>query len=272
MKRRDPLVLMYHGFTDGPLGDPDPDALHVSADSLRRQLELLRRRGFRFLDLDGYTAGTHSGGDMKKRCLITIDDGYRSVLDVALPIFEEFAVKPVVFISVGCVGASSAALGASPDRPLLDADGIRTLVSHGWSIGAHGHEHRSLVGAGVERLHGDVAGAKEAIESVVGRSCSSFAYPFGDFDDAAVLAVARGGFTTGFAVHREGGALARSRVDVNATDTPLTFRLKLFPHYRRWWRAAGRLRGLRPLIRTLGGGRHRNAVTSAEPINGRNRS
>ena len=44
------------------------------------------------------------------------------------------------------------------------------------------------------------------------------------------------GYTIGFSVHRDLGRFAVSRVDVNAKDNERTFRLKLIPWYRVWWR------------------------------------
>jgi hypothetical protein len=77
----------------------------------------------------------------------------------------------------------------------------------------------------------------------------AFAFPFGAFDRRACQAVAAAGFEVAFSVFDDAGRFAISRVDVNATDNGPSFRLKLVPGYRRWWRASTQLG---PLRRTAG--------------------
>ena len=277
---RPSLVLMYHAFATEPLAVPDPGALHVQADALAMQLRTLAQQRFRFLSLDEYLARNEAGGDAERTCLVTIDDGYRSVLDVALPVLAAAAVRPVLFVPTDCVAGDSGGLGApavppsaagaplkARTYPLLDADELRVLAGNGWSIGAHGSSHTSMISVTPAELHRQTVHAKRSVEAITATPCRAFAYPFGYFDGPATLAVARAGFDVGFSVHRDLGPFARARVDVNATDTPRTFRLKMVPHYRRMWSAAGHLRGLRPLVRGLGGGRHRTAAPVAGPRN-----
>ena len=87
------------------------------------------------------------------------------------------------------------------ERPLpelpgrLDASGLRALAGcPRLEIGAHTHRHVCLAGLAAERCDDEIRASKAAIERVVGRTVSSFAYPYGAHDDPAVAAVGRAGF------------------------------------------------------------------------------
>ena len=91
----------------------------------------------------------------------------------------------------------------------------------------------------------------ELLAEVTGDWPRAFAYPAGVHDAAARSAVAAAGMRAAFATHSAAGHLGVSRVDINSTDTSLTFRLKTARGYRPLRRAAGTLPGLRPALHAL---------------------
>ena len=252
LTRNRPVVLMHHGFAT-TRRDDDPEALFVTEDALRCQLEYLRRHRWTALDLDGYLRAIGGGRRSSRDFLFTVDDGYVSVATLAAPLLARFGVPLVLFVPSGLIGKSASWLTSPRDEPLLDRDALRELSRQGVEIGAHGFEHRSMAGLDDAQLRRGCVDVREQLADVVGRPPRAFAYPFGHFDLRAQAAVEAAGYEVAFSVHEDAGPFGISRVDINATDTVAHFRLKLLPGYRRVWRAAGRLGPLRPAVRkTMG--------------------
>ena len=100
-------VLTYHHVCDpGPDYPFDPDTADVTPDQFRRQMELIRRH-FTVVGVDELCAAWSGGPGARalppNPCLITFDDGYRSNLEVALPILRKLDLRAVFFIATSFV-------------------------------------------------------------------------------------------------------------------------------------------------------------------------
>lgn len=248
--RRRPVVLMYHGFSVGRR-PRDPYHLFVREDALRQQLDHLRRTGWEALDLDGYLAAADGRRSARGTYLVTIDDGFHSVADIGVPVLAELGIPSVLFVPAGRLGKPNGWLQDEPDELILDADRLRSLTTMGVEIGVHGWEHASMAGMDEAALRTATRQARGALADAVGTLPRAFAYPYGDYDAAATAAVAAAGFDVAFSVYSDSGRYAVSRVDVKPDDTLRAFRVKLVPHYRALWRAAGRLGPLRRRLRLV---------------------
>ena len=247
-----PLVLMYHGIGQRT-ASADPYNLFVPAVDLVAQLTCLLERGWRPLRLAEYLAG----GLGPRRFLVTFDDGYRSVHDVALPLLTELAVPATVFVCAGLLGDTSRWMPEMLTEPLVSAEHVAALHAGGFDVGLHGLDHTLLPGLSLEQLRRQTCFAAELLAQVTGEWPRAFAYPGGVHDAPARAAVAKAGMRAAFATHREAGPLGMSRVDINSTDTNLTFRVKTARGYRPLRQAAGVLPGLRPTLHALLGSARR---------------
>ncbi len=247
---RAPVVLMYHGFTRVPR-DNDPENLFVVADAFRAQLSYLLTHGWTPLDLRAYLEIRDGGRRPRKSFLVTVDDGLISVADIAAPILREFSVPAVACIPSELMGDVARWLPEPPDEPILDAEGVAGLQESGIEIGGHGADHRDMRGLSADELTRQTADVRTRLTQVIGHEPRAFAYPFGLFDDAARAAVEEAGYEVGFSVFDDAGQFAISRVDVNATDTVASLRVKLIPGYRFLWRATRPVQPLRAALRAL---------------------
>ena len=227
---------MYHGFCDRRLSD-DPQNLFVEARALDQQVRFLLDRGWAPLTLQQWL-DIHTGRRPKPRksFLVTIDDAFVSVADVALPILARHGVPCVLFVPVGLAGRTAEWLPEPPDVPILSRAELSALDRDLVEIGVHGWDHTSMSGCTADQLSTQVDRGRDELQSWLGKRPRAFAYPFGDHDDRARAAVASAGFDVAFSVFDDIDDMAISRVDVNATDTVDSFRVKTFPGYRRLWR------------------------------------
>ena len=245
-----PLVLMYHGFGNRST-EADPQNLFVRGDVFEAQLRSLLQRGYTPLDETGFLAGLSRGRWPAGSFLVTIDDGYVSTLDVAAPILAKLGVPAVMYALPGLLGGTSQWMPEMPDEDLLDRDGLRELPDRGVAIGLHGLDHLSLAGRTEAELQRQTTDARRALAEVMGQEARTFAYPFGDHDASARSAVADAGFPVAFAIYDAQGPLAFPRVDVNALDTPRTFRLKTSRIYPRIKSAVDRAPAVRRFAHSL---------------------
>jgi peptidoglycan/xylan/chitin deacetylase (PgdA/CDA1 family) len=240
---RPPLVLVYHGFGQRTR-EEDPHNLFVAEEDFERQLRLLRRM-FRPLDLREYMLGWKRQKWPPRSVLITIDDGYESILSCAAPILARYRFPASVFVPASKLAGTSSWMPKMPNERLVTPADLRELRRLGIEIGVHGMNHVPLPGLSPATLHTEVSGARTALASILGETPASFAYPEGKFDEASVRAVEEAGYSVAFSVHLGGTRFTIRRVPIDRLDSIIAFSVKLVPGYQALYRATTGNRRLR---------------------------
>jgi len=231
-------VLCYHSVRDDNDGDLPFHELHVTASTFERHCQLIAAHCHPISLAELRTARRGTRALPPRAVLVTFDDGYRAVLDLALPVLERYNVPAVVF---GCSGpimrgthfwfdsifraagpyavleARSAPAAewtelvnanqspASPSdrhRPLT-VDELKRLAANPLiEIGGHTLTHPTLALMPHEVQEREVAGCRRALEQLVGSPIDAFAYPYGvsahDYSADTVSVVRQAGFGLGF--------------------------------------------------------------------------
>lgn len=78
-------------------------------------------------------------------------------------------------------------------RDFLSWEDVREMSNWGIEFAAHSVTHQSLSGCEATRVAREVTDSRARVEEETGREVSSFAYPYGKFDDAAASAVRKTG-------------------------------------------------------------------------------
>ncbi len=175
--------------------------------------------------------------------LLTFDDCYVDLLDVAAPALAARGIEAVAFAVTGLATATNEwdhRLGRTR-LALLDADGLRALAREGVEIGAHSRTHRALPEVPGAELVAETAGSAEDVAALALPLPRFFAYPYGEEDGATRAAVRAAGYLAGFGLAarrfvRGMDPMAMPRVEVLRQDDGLVFRLKT-----RWPRLAALL-------------------------------
>lgn len=217
---------MYHAV--GPAPD-DPFDLYVTPERFAAQLAALARLGLRGVSLaelgDAVTRGTAAG-----LVGLTFDDGYRDVLEHALPALRGHGFGATFYVVSGLLGSANV-WDPPPRRPLMTVDDLRRLQADGFEVGSHSVTHARLAGLDPVRLRHEVADSRAALAGIIDAPPRTFCYPYGSVDKAAVRAVADAGYAYACAVHRVPGlpvAFARPRVGVTQRDGGARLAAKLF--------------------------------------------
>jgi peptidoglycan/xylan/chitin deacetylase (PgdA/CDA1 family) len=96
-----PVILMYHGVSDGTGTDAcDCEAKHVAAPLFREQLQFLASCR-RVVPLGTLVESLRAGKDTGGMLAITFDDGYLNNATTAAPILSETGVPATFFLATG---------------------------------------------------------------------------------------------------------------------------------------------------------------------------
>ena len=235
------LVMCYHAIRsdDQPDGMMPFEGLHVRRALFHAHCRILSELCTP-ISLADWRAARQGGRPLPRRAvLVTLDDGYRSVLTEALAVLEEFQVPAVLFACSHPIARSemfwydsvAAAHGehavaamknatyaewlehferarrpVSPDAPTapLSATELQRLAAHPLiEIGGHSHRHPILARADQAAQREEIVDNLNAIEEWTGRRPATFAYPQGrrdhDFTRATEALLSSAGVDLAFA-------------------------------------------------------------------------
>lgn len=104
VQRRRVAILMYHGFTEETAHDRENrDGNHLHVDMFARQVGYLAQR-HNIVSLHEFIDAIQSGISLPDHTVVlTMDDGYRSNYELALPILERHRAKATIFLTTGFV-------------------------------------------------------------------------------------------------------------------------------------------------------------------------
>ena len=162
---------MYHKVNDIP---DNPTTVPVGR--FDEQLAQVAELGYQVVDLDAvldhYTLGTPLP---PKAILITFDDGYRDILENALPVLQKHGHHAVIFVPVAYMEDATPLphethlIERGMRNPTLDWGLMRELDAGGVRVESHGIAHRPLAeveprrgGARDRRLEAEARGASSA--------------------------------------------------------------------------------------------------------------
>lgn len=165
-------VFMYHHIG---MEEKYPST-SVSTEQFEKHLAYLQEHEYTVLTLGAALDRLYSGKNVpEKSAVITMDDGYRSIWDNALPLLEEYDFPATIFVATGYVGGEN----------FLTWEQIAKLAATGFEIGNHSHSHSYFVNKPAGKI-GDVFAADlkqshELFRRHLGRVPRLYAYPFGEY-------------------------------------------------------------------------------------------
>jgi peptidoglycan/xylan/chitin deacetylase (PgdA/CDA1 family)/2-polyprenyl-3-methyl-5-hydroxy-6-metoxy-1,4-benzoquinol methylase len=190
-------ILMYHRVADGVGG---PGAEYALTPRLfEHHLRYLRDAGYRSVALDEWRTAAHERRPLPGRAVaITFDDGYADFLTGAWPLLEEYGFGAAVFLVAELIGQTNAwDRGFAETALLMDWNEIRGLQEEGVVFGSHSLAHPALTGLSNADVVREGVRSRMLLEEGLGREIDSFAYPYGDVDEAVEHLVGACGYTYG---------------------------------------------------------------------------
>jgi len=223
-----PIVLMYHRV--GSARNAWEARYAIAPARFEAHMLALARHGMQSVPVDALSNWFENGTSLSAGAFVlTFDDGFRSVLEHALPVLERLRWPFTVFLVSNLVGKEDVwTHAANPDGatyPLLGADEILDMQRRGVAFHSHTCSHASLPSLDDERLEQELVESRAALERLLGRKVDYLAYPFGHADERVVAAARRAGYRAAFSTQpgfnrRDVDRFRIRRIDVYGTDTP----------------------------------------------------
>jgi peptidoglycan/xylan/chitin deacetylase (PgdA/CDA1 family) len=200
--RRRVAVLGFHKIGQPPTNTSET-WFYIPARTFEAQLRWISESDWRVISAKQFLDGLSRPETLPDlSVLLTFDDGYRSMRDVALPILRSFGFPAVLFMSTGFIGLTNLFdRDVEPEERMCDWDDMKVLRTHDVSIQSHSVSHRRLSMLGCAEQERELQASKAILESGLGEPVELFSYPYGDFGgdrDASAQALRRAGYKAAF--------------------------------------------------------------------------
>jgi peptidoglycan/xylan/chitin deacetylase (PgdA/CDA1 family) len=171
-----PRLLMYHSIAaDTPTG------MNTPPEKFAAQVAWLKKQGYRFCTVSELLANPKT-----KAVAITFDDGFANNYYQAFPVLKKYQAKATIYLAPDIA-----------DIDKLSPAQITEMQNSGLiEFGAHSLTHINLSQTPSEQAQQEISGSKAQVAALTGVPCTSFAYPFGRFNDETIHLVQSAGFTS----------------------------------------------------------------------------
>ena len=223
------IVLGYHAVSlewECPLS--------VTPAQLTSQLTTLVERGYRSAPF-----GAILDPPPGKTVVVTFDDAFKSVIELAYPALSAAGLQGTVFVPTKFVGQNEPMswdgieqwIGTADAKELqpMSWEDVRLLAEAGWEVGSHSHTHPHLTRLDDTELAAELRQSREDCERQVGRACDTIAYPYGEVDGRVARAATEAGYRAGAMLGRRLSArpMTWPRIGIYRCDSRLRFLTKL---------------------------------------------
>lgn len=178
-------ILMYHSV------DTHTNAFFaVSATEFAAQMQFLVKNNYQVITLAELVARIKNGTPLKGEIVITFDDGYKDNFVNAYPVLEQYNLPATIFITTDLIGGVD-----GRGFKMLSEDDLKEMHSSGLiDIEPHSMSHPKLAKCSIEKVLHEMQGSKETLEKLLGKTCTLFAYPYGNHNEETVNVVRKLGF------------------------------------------------------------------------------
>ena len=160
------LSLMYHRFNENKY-----PSTNIKMDIFKKHIEIIKTNEFKFFNPINFQQefGTPK---LKKKILITIDDGFTSFYRNAWPYLKENKIPFILFISTKAVGNSG----------YMTWDEIKEIEKEEFAfLGNHSHSHEYLINYDFIDFKNDIEESIKIFKNNIGYNPIYFSYPFGEY-------------------------------------------------------------------------------------------
>lgn len=185
-------VLLFHRVVSEKVNE----WTDISIEDFTMTMQYLHEHGYMTLTSEQYVSimETDVGDTPEKPILLTFDDATPDFYLTTLPILERFQMNAVLFVVTDWIDGDY----CMSKSQLLD------IVGHHPNISIENHSanhiHHAWNTMEVAEASAELAKANEYIHEITGKNPVLFAYPYGQYNEAAQIAAANNGIKYSFVV------------------------------------------------------------------------
>lgn len=203
-------VLVYHNFSKYT-----SDQTSITKSDFESQMKYLKDNGYRVISMNQFFDFLEYNTQIPgKSVVLTIDDGWRGVYDIAYPILRKYGYPATLFVCTDIITGS---------HKTLSWKQIREMMKHGIDIQNHGKTHRNFarkkpeesIETYFETIKNDVTAAHRKIKAKLGKDVQFIAYPYGDTNGLVIALLQHLGYKGAFTVNRGGNPFFVNKYRIN---------------------------------------------------------
>ena len=190
-------ILCYHRLTD-----KCNSSMCLSPKVFDQQMQYLKNNGYRTISLEQLQCFLEFKCSIpEKSVIITLDDGYRSAYEVAYPVLKKYGFTATFFIYTDYVGVSKNAVTWNQ---------LKEMKADGFEVGSHTVTHADLTqqkeGESFRvyqnRIEKELGDSKKIIDNKLNQDTTTFAFPFGRYNNTVLRICRQKGYITSVSVKR----------------------------------------------------------------------
>lgn len=182
-------ILTYHKFC---IGD-SPDDYTINIDLFEEHIAYLNDNGYKIISISQLLECIRNNFFPEKPVVITIDDGFKSVYELAFPILKKYQIPANLFLYTDFIGNG---------HHQLSWQQIREMIDTGIEIGSHTLSHSNLLNMKkdeshieyLERIEKEITLSRTILERNTGVTVESFAYPYGVYSREIKMIAEKAGY------------------------------------------------------------------------------
>lgn len=189
-------ILGYHDFTESGSGTD----MKINIDKFRKQMQMLKDAEIPVISMRDYMEWKNGEKEIPSKCVvITMDDGWVGVYDLAYPIIKEFGYPFSIYLYKNYVNTG----GRS-----LTFEQVREMMANGCEVGSHSVSHDFMArtrGRSAEQyetwLREELGESLRFLREHFGEDVLPvFVYPYGNYNDQVVELAEEYGYQVGLTV------------------------------------------------------------------------
>jgi len=190
-------ILVYHNFSKN-----SSDKTAVGQDDFEAQMKYLKNNGYHVVSIDQLLDFIDYKQQLpEKSIVITFDDAWRSIFDVALPILIKYDFTATFFIYTDFIGGGKT----------MTWKQIETLSKIGFDIQCQTKTHRNLTVSKknesfkeyFESIEMEIIYPKKLLKKKLNIDCKFLAYPYGETNNIVIALLKKHGYRAAFTVDRK---------------------------------------------------------------------
>ena len=190
-------VLAYHGFTR----EKSSKKMFVREQDFEEQMRFLKDQGYTVVSLERlYNFIERKQSLPAKSVVITIDDGWCSLYEIAYPILKKFGYPATIFLYTDFIDKTKC----------LNWYQLQEMAENGFDIQSHTQSHQNLSWANKNEsfsqyfltVRQEIEQAEQIIETKIGVKPTFLAYPYGSYNDLVIAYLKKRGYRGGLTVTR----------------------------------------------------------------------
>ena len=190
-------IWMLHRVVAQRSEKPEQRELEVTPEWLEQKILEYQRKGYSFISIDDIPKLPTFHFPLSTFICITLDDGYRDNLTVALPLFRKLHIPFCVYVTTGFIDNQREMWWYPGEQLGIGTDELKKMAADSLcTIGAHTVSHPKLATIPSNIQQKEIEQSKLQLESLLGTPIEHFSFPHGSYNNDTLKICRRLGFKT----------------------------------------------------------------------------